>query len=137
LADDGVLAQMAAEREGAGPCRSCENRIQRNVGRIPNAIRVRASAVHGRVEQTFFYAHAYGREGTENSGSNRRTFIVYPGSADSIGHRLRVQDDLGAHAASIRALGLDVHGALDWTDGIGREEGPLREVLESTGQVAS
>ena len=77
LAVDDVLAQMAAEREGAGretapaivpapstatptistvvpvagmTCRSCENRIQRNVGRIPNVLRVKASAVHGRVE---------------------------------------------------------------------------------------
>jgi len=31
-------------------CRSCEVRIQRYVGRIPNVQRVRASAVHGRVE---------------------------------------------------------------------------------------
>src|SRR5664280_197175 len=71
LAVDGVLAQMAAERETAGTdpvhaippalisttvpvagmtCRSCENRIARNVGRIPNVVRVKASAVHGRVE---------------------------------------------------------------------------------------
>ena len=71
LAVDGVLAEMAAEREGAGrdpapanaptlisttvpvagmTCRSCENRISRNVGRIPNVVRVKASAVHGRVE---------------------------------------------------------------------------------------
>jgi sulfite exporter TauE/SafE/copper chaperone CopZ len=71
LAVDGVLAQMAAERESAGAdsapatvpalisttvpvagmtCRSCENRIARNVGRIPNVVRVKASAVHGRVE---------------------------------------------------------------------------------------
>ena len=74
LAVDGVLTQLAAERAGAASraapsapatatalisttvpvagmtCRSCENRIQRNVGRIPNVLRVRASAVHGRVE---------------------------------------------------------------------------------------
>ncbi len=78
LAVDGVLAQMAAEREGAarrnGPgapelaavtapglisttvpvagmtCRTCEVRIQRFVGRLPNVQGVKASAVHGRVE---------------------------------------------------------------------------------------
>jgi sulfite exporter TauE/SafE/copper chaperone CopZ len=74
LAVDRVLAQMAAERRGAargnGPsapatataptsttvpvagmtCRSCEVRIQRYVGRLPNVQRVTASAVHGRVE---------------------------------------------------------------------------------------
>ncbi len=33
-------------------CRSCENRIARHVGRIPNVEQVRASAVHGRVEIT-------------------------------------------------------------------------------------
>jgi sulfite exporter TauE/SafE/copper chaperone CopZ len=33
-------------------CRSCENRIARHVGRIPNVEEVRASAVHGRVEIT-------------------------------------------------------------------------------------
>lgn len=31
-------------------CRSCERRIEREVGRIPNVTRVSASAVHGRVE---------------------------------------------------------------------------------------
>ena len=31
-------------------CRSCEVRIQRNVGRLPNVERVTASAAHGRVE---------------------------------------------------------------------------------------
>jgi len=74
LAVDGVLAQMAAEREGAAhgnmpsapataselisttvpvagmTCRTCEVRIQRHVGRLPNVQRVKASAVHGRVE---------------------------------------------------------------------------------------
>ncbi len=72
LAVDGVLAQMAAEGHGsvgnAAPiapatasisttvpvagmtCRSCEVRIQRYVGRLPNVQRVSASAVHGRVE---------------------------------------------------------------------------------------
>lgn len=81
LAVDGVLAQMAAERRGAGrgtapsaqvatataagtaagststtvpvagmTCRTCEVRIQRFVGRLPNVQGVRASAVHGRVE---------------------------------------------------------------------------------------
>jgi copper chaperone CopZ len=74
MAVDGVLTQLAAERAGATceaapsapatataristtvpvagmTCRSCENRIQRNVGRIPNVLRVRASAVNGRVE---------------------------------------------------------------------------------------
>ena len=80
LAVDDVLAQMAAERQGAarrnGPgapesaavtatatglisttvpvagmtCRTCEVRIQRFVGRLPNVQHVKASAVHGRVE---------------------------------------------------------------------------------------
>ena len=80
LAIDDVLAQMAAEREGAArgsaatttmtspgsaaaaasistsvpvagmTCRSCEVRIQRHVGRLPNVTGVRASAPHGRVE---------------------------------------------------------------------------------------
>lgn len=82
LAVDGVLAQMAAERQGAArsnrrdtpaataapppatatglisttvpvagmTCRTCEVRIQRFVGRLPNVKGVRASAVHGRVE---------------------------------------------------------------------------------------
>ena len=74
LAVDGVLAQMAAERDGTarghGPsapaaasqpisstvpvagmtCRTCEVRIQRFVGRLPNVQHVKASAVHGRVE---------------------------------------------------------------------------------------
>jgi uncharacterized protein len=31
-------------------CRSCENRISCNVGRIPNVLHMKASAVHGRVE---------------------------------------------------------------------------------------
>jgi sulfite exporter TauE/SafE/copper chaperone CopZ len=77
---DGVLAQMAAERQGAAreeapgapaaatesisatalisttvpvagmTCRTCEVRIQRFVGRLPNVEGVRASAIHGRVE---------------------------------------------------------------------------------------
>jgi len=76
LAVDDVLAQMAAERQGAAgaaaagaseagtaaglisttvpvagmTCRTCEVRIQRFVGRLPNVQGVRASAVHGRVE---------------------------------------------------------------------------------------
>jgi uncharacterized protein len=80
LAVDEVLAQMAAERQGAArvdaptatmtspapaaaaasisttvpvagmTCRSCEVRIQRSVGRLPNVTGVRASAPHGRVE---------------------------------------------------------------------------------------
>jgi sulfite exporter TauE/SafE/copper chaperone CopZ len=80
LAVDEVLAQMAAERQGAArgdpptatmtssapaaaassistsvpvagmTCRSCEVRIQRHVGRLPNVTDVRASAPHGRVE---------------------------------------------------------------------------------------
>jgi len=82
LALDGVLEQMAAERQGAArsrrrdtpaasaapppatatglisttvpvagmTCRTCEVRIQRFVGRLPNVKGVRASAVHGRVE---------------------------------------------------------------------------------------
>jgi sulfite exporter TauE/SafE/copper chaperone CopZ len=80
LAVDEVLAQMAAERQaaasGAAPasgaalrapetapgsisttvpvagmtCRSCEVRIQRYVGRLPNVQHVTASAVRGRVE---------------------------------------------------------------------------------------
>ena len=74
LAVDGVLAQMAAEGHGsagdAAPlapaplgapvtttvpvagmtCRTCEVRIQKSVGRLPNVQHVRASAVHGRVE---------------------------------------------------------------------------------------
>ena len=76
LAVDGVLAEMAAERQGAGrvdapgapaaasapglisttvpvagmTCRTCEVRIQRFVGRLPNVHSVKASAVHGRVE---------------------------------------------------------------------------------------
>ncbi len=74
LAVDDVLAQMANERQGAADgdapgapattsapisttvpvagmtCRTCEVRIQRFVGRLPNVQRVRASAVHGRVE---------------------------------------------------------------------------------------
>jgi sulfite exporter TauE/SafE/copper chaperone CopZ len=76
LAVDDVLAQMAAERQGEGhdkrpgtppaasaaavisttvpvagmTCRTCEVRIQRFVGRLPNVQQVRASAVHGRVE---------------------------------------------------------------------------------------
>jgi uncharacterized protein len=33
-------------------CRSCENRIARHVGKIPNVEQVKASAVHGRVEIT-------------------------------------------------------------------------------------
>ena len=73
LSVDGLLAEMAdaraAGREFAPPvatiplemisttvqvagmtCRSCENRIARHVGRIPNVERVKASAVQGRVE---------------------------------------------------------------------------------------
>jgi sulfite exporter TauE/SafE/copper chaperone CopZ len=80
LAVDDVLAQMAAERQGEGrdngrdkgpgapaaasapglisttvpvagmTCRTCEVRIQRFVGRLPNVEGVRASAVRGRVE---------------------------------------------------------------------------------------
>jgi sulfite exporter TauE/SafE/copper chaperone CopZ len=76
LAVDEVLAQMAAERGGAAPgsgasapvapaasapisttvpvagmtCRSCEVRIERYVGRLPNVQAVKASAVRGRVE---------------------------------------------------------------------------------------
>ena len=79
LAVDDVLAQMAAGRQGAGEagvaaasavpliattpglitttvpvagmtCRTCEVRIQRYVGRLPNVSGVKASAVHGRVE---------------------------------------------------------------------------------------
>jgi uncharacterized protein len=76
LAVDDVLAQMAAERQGerhylapgvppvastpglisttvpvAGmTCRTCEVRIQRFVGRLPNVTGVRASAPRGRVE---------------------------------------------------------------------------------------
>lgn len=76
LAVDGALAQMAAERQGEGrdkgpaapaatsspglisttvpvagmTCRTCEVRIQRFVGRLPNVQHVKASAVHGRVE---------------------------------------------------------------------------------------
>jgi len=74
LAVDQVLAQMAAEGVGAAradapsapaaatdsifttvpvagmTCRSCEVRIQKQVGRLPNVKRVTASAVHGRVE---------------------------------------------------------------------------------------
>jgi sulfite exporter TauE/SafE/copper chaperone CopZ len=76
LAVDDVLAQMAAERQGEGrdtepgtravasapavisttvpvagmTCRTCEVRIQRFVGRLPNVEGVRASAIHGRVE---------------------------------------------------------------------------------------
>ena len=75
LAVDDVLARMAAERSAppaagpampaatAGPisttvpvagmtCRTCEVRIQRFVGRLPNVQHVAASAVHGRVEIT-------------------------------------------------------------------------------------
>jgi uncharacterized protein len=74
LAVDDVLAQMATARQvaavGDAPstpatasvaistsvpvagmtCRTCEVRIQRFVGRLPNVQHVRASAVHGRVE---------------------------------------------------------------------------------------
>ena len=74
LAVDGVLAQMAAEGHGSAgdpaplepetagvpitttvpvagmTCRTCEVRIQKSVGRLPNVQHVRASAVHGRVE---------------------------------------------------------------------------------------
>jgi len=73
LAVDRVLAQLAAGDEAAPgnpasapatatesisttvpvagmTCRTCEVRIQRHVGRLPNVQGVRASAVHGRVE---------------------------------------------------------------------------------------
>lgn len=74
LSVDRLLEQRAAERRAAAPrrgptangaateristtvpvvgmtCRSCEVRIQRAVGRLPNVESVRASAVHGRVE---------------------------------------------------------------------------------------
>ena len=74
LAVDQVLAQMATERQGAADgsapsapatasgsisttvpvagmtCRTCEVRIQKFVGRLPNVRQVRASAIHGRVE---------------------------------------------------------------------------------------
>jgi uncharacterized protein len=84
LAVDGVLAQMAAERQGAAraaasgvpetaaasmiaavpalisttvpvagmTCRTCEVRIQKFVGRLPDVQHVKASAVQGRVEIT-------------------------------------------------------------------------------------
>lgn len=88
----------------------------------------------GDVYQTFFYAYAYGREATADVASSRQAVIVYPGSSASIGHRLRVQDDLGAQTSSIRALGLDIHAALDWIGSTRDGPAPLHEILRAVGQ---
>ena len=83
LTVDGLLSDMAAEGRAAVSatpsiattvpvagmtCRSCEVRIQRFVGRLPNVQHVKASAVRGRVE----IESTAGRPGRHREGDPRR-----------------------------------------------------------------
>jgi len=87
------------------------------------------------VHQAFLYAFGYGDDrGMSSGGGGRTAWIIYPGSRDSTGHRLRIQQVGGTLGARIRAVGLDVDAALSWLEGRGTAR-PLAE-LEAAARTA-
>ncbi len=63
----------------------------------------------GDIYQTFFYAWAYADPAV---ASDAPAFIIYPGSASSVGTHLAARARLGGRGASIRAIPVDVPALL-------------------------